>query len=72
MSATFAPTQPSSPASGSASSSGHSRGSTSMRQAAISAVTNYAANSPPIIFADVPAQEYYAANVFTKSVMKDR
>jgi len=72
MSATFAPTKPSTPASGSASSNGHSRTSTSMRQAAISAVTNYAANSPPIEFADVPAQEYYAANVFTKSVMKDR
>jgi len=44
----------------------------SPRRAAVAAVTNYAASNPPIQFVDVPPQEYYATNVFTKLVMKDR
>ncbi len=72
MSTTLAATQSSASASGPASSAGHSKSAASARQAAISAVTNYSVKSPPIIFADIPAQDYYSANVFSKTVMKDR
>ncbi len=72
MSTTLGSAQSSTRSSGPASSAGHSKPATSARQAAISAVTNYLSTSPPIEFADVPAQDYYSANVFTKSVMKDR
>ncbi len=42
------------------------------RRAAVSAVTSKVLNPQTIEFIDVPAAEYYSANVFTKSVMKDR
>ncbi len=66
------PTNSSNHSSGAASSSGHSKSAASARQAAIAAVTNYLAKSPPIEFVDIPAQDYYSTNVFGKSVMKDR
>ncbi|SMP59512.1 glutamine synthetase [Neorhodopirellula lusitana] len=72
MSTTLAPTKTSTRPSGAASGSSHSKSVGSARQAAISAVTNYAVNSPPIEFADSIAQDYYSTNVFSKSVMKDR
>ena len=72
MSTTIAPAKPSSQSPGSASSNGHSRATGSTRQAAISAVTNYLVNSPPIEFAGALAQDYYSSNVFNKSVMKER
>ena len=72
MSATLVPTNSSNHSSGAASSSGHSKSAASARQAAISAVTNYPAKSPPIEFVDIPAQDYYSTNVFSKTVMKDR
>lgn len=72
MSTTLAPAKASLPLAGSASSSGHPNSSGSAREAAISAATNYAVNSPPIEFTDTLAQDYYSANVFSKSVMKDR
>lgn len=72
MSSTLTSRKPSSdPAPSSAARVGYSSGG-SPRRAAVAAVTNYAASSPPIQFVDVPPQEYYATNVFTKSVMKDR
>lgn len=72
MSTTLAPAKNSIQPSGSASSNGHSNSAGSARQAAISAVTNYAVNSPPVEFAGALAQDYYSANVFNKSVMKER
>jgi len=42
------------------------------RMAAISAVTNYQPLSPPLDFTKTPAQQLFATNVFSKSVMKDR
>ena len=42
------------------------------RMAAISAVTNYKPLSPPLDFAKTPAQQLFATNVFSKTVMKDR
>ncbi len=42
------------------------------RQAAISAVTNYKPTSPPLNFNETPAKELFCANVFSKSVMKER
>ncbi|HJQ78387.1 MAG TPA: glutamine synthetase III [Lacipirellulaceae bacterium] len=44
----------------------------SARMAAIAAVTGYKPLSPPLNFADTPAQEVFGANVFSKSVMKAR
>ena len=44
----------------------------SARQAAISAVTGYTPISPPLNFSDTPAQDLFAANVFSKKVMQDR
>ncbi len=44
----------------------------SARQAAISAVTNYAPSGPPMDFRETPAQELFAKNVFSKSIMQDR
>ena len=44
----------------------------SARQAAISAVTNYKPSSPPMNFIDQSTQQLFSANVFSKSVMKDR
>lgn len=72
MSTTLVPPQSSSQSSGPASASGHSKPATTARRSAVAAVTNYASSSPPLVFADVPAQDYYSANVFSKSVMKDR
>ena len=73
MSTTLSPpANRSQPASGSASGTNHAGGVGSPRQAALAAAINYATASPPIEFADVPPQDYYASNVFTKSVMKDR
>lgn len=72
MSTTLAPANPSTQPSGSASSNRNTNSSGSARQAAIAAVTNYAVNSPPIEFAGALAQDYYSANVFSKSVMKER
>ncbi len=72
MSTTVAPANPSTQSPGSASSNGHSHSTGSARQAAISAVTNYLVNSPPIEFAGALAQDYYSSNVFNKSVMKER
>ena len=44
----------------------------SARSAAIAAVTNYRATNPPMNFIDTPAQDLFAANVFSKAVMKAR
>lgn len=44
----------------------------SARMAAISAVTNYRNTSPPMNFIETPTKELFSANVFSKSVMKDR
>ena len=52
-------------------SNGSGAGSTP-RRTAVSAVINRISNPQTIDFVDVPAQEYYSTNVFTKSVMKDR
>ena len=57
-----------------AASAGHaplSSGS-SARLGAIAAVTTYTATAPPLNFADTPAQDLFASNVFSKRVMKDR
>ena len=40
--------------------------------AAIAAVTNYKPSAPPMNFIETPAQELFAANVFSKAVMKQR
>jgi glutamine synthetase len=40
--------------------------------AAIAAVTNYRPSAPPMNFIETPAQELFAANVFSKAVMKQR
>ncbi|TWT50446.1 3-hydroxylaminophenol mutase [Rubripirellula amarantea] len=73
MSTTLTPPAKSGQAfSGSASGTNHANGAGSPRQSALAAAINYAISSPPVDFEDVPPQEYYAANVFTKSVMKDR
>ncbi|MCA9101385.1 MAG: glutamine synthetase III [Planctomycetales bacterium] len=44
----------------------------SPRTAAIAAVTNYHPKSPPLSFVETPTQELFGANVFNRSVMKDR
>ena len=73
MSTAFAPTPAkTSPQSNPATGGGGSGGGITPRRAAVSAVTNKAASSQTIEFVDVPAADYYAANVFTKAVMKDR
>ncbi|MBI1247857.1 glutamine synthetase type III [bacterium] len=40
--------------------------------AAIAAVTNYKPSAPAMNFLETPTQELFCANVFSKSVMKDR
>ncbi len=45
---------------------------TTARTAAIAAVTNYHPLSPPLSFAKGSAQQLFGANVFSKSVMKER
>jgi len=69
-SSTIAPT--STESKGSLSGSGGYSSSGSPRQAAISAVTNYATASRVIDFVETEAQDYYSANVFSKAVMKKR
>lgn len=44
----------------------------SARMAAISAVTNYKPSAPAMNFLETPTQELFGANVFSKSVMKER
>ncbi|MEW4528345.1 glutamine synthetase III [Maioricimonas sp. JC845] len=44
----------------------------SARQAAIAAVTNYRNTTAPLDFRETPAQELFAANVFSKEKMRDR
>ncbi|HEY1598355.1 MAG TPA: glutamine synthetase III [Pirellulales bacterium] len=44
----------------------------SARSAAISAVTNWRPSSPPLSFADTASHEVFGANVFSRSVMKER
>ncbi|MCA9264881.1 MAG: glutamine synthetase III [Planctomycetales bacterium] len=44
----------------------------SARQAAIAAVTGYKPHAAPLNFAETPTQDLFAANVFSKKVMKDR
>ncbi len=44
----------------------------SPRLAAIAAVTNDQPTSPPMNFVETPAKELFGANVFSKSVMKER
>ena len=44
----------------------------SARMAAIAAVTNYKPSGPPMNFLDTPAQQLFAANVFSKAVMRER
>lgn len=72
MSATLMPPQSSSSSAGSASSTNHAKSGNSPRQSAVHSVMNYSAKAPPISYVDIVAQDYYASNVFTKSVMKDR
>ena len=43
----------------------------SARLRAIEAVTGYAPMTPPLDFSETPAQELFASNVFSKTVMKD-
>nr|WP_233198731.1 MULTISPECIES: glutamine synthetase III [Pirellulaceae] len=50
--------------------SGYAGGSA--RMAAIAAVTNYKPSAPAMNFLETPTQELFCANVFSKSVMKDR
>lgn len=71
MSTAFAPPPESTSSSGAASGSRSSSGSTP-RRGAVDAVINRITNSQTIQFVDVPAGDYYASNVFTKAVMKDR
>ncbi len=74
MSSTMTPdsksTQHHGPAAGNGQSSASLGGSS--RQAAISAVTNYRPTTAPLNFAETPTQELFAANVFSKTVMKER
>ncbi len=71
MSSTLSTPKPSRP-SGPASAAGHSKSARSAREAAISAVTNYSTSAPTFDFANTEAGDYYSANVFNQSVMKDR
>jgi len=59
---------------GAAASTGPGGGSIggSVRMAAISAVTNYRPQTPPLNFTDTPAHELFGCNVFNKSEMKNR
>ncbi|MFK8113669.1 MAG: glutamine synthetase III [Rubripirellula sp.] len=72
MSTTLETPQSSSNQSAGASANNGTSKSGSVRQAAISAASSYAVNSPPVEFAGTQAQEYYSANVFNKTVMKER
>jgi glutamine synthetase len=59
---------------GAAASTGPGGGSIggSVRMAAISAVTNYRPQTPPLNFTDTPAHELFGCNVFNKAEMKNR
>ncbi|TWT93233.1 glutamine synthetase III family protein [Stieleria varia] len=57
---------------GSIGNGGGAGGGNTPRRSAVSAVTNRLSQSQTISFVDVPAQDYYASNVFTKAVMKER
>jgi glutamine synthetase len=59
---------------GAAASTGPGGGSIggSVRMAAISAVTNYRPQTPPLNFTETPAHELFGCNVFNKSEMKNR
>ncbi|MCA9138351.1 MAG: glutamine synthetase III [Planctomycetales bacterium] len=72
MSTAFANRSETTPSFGGAASSSGQSGGTTPRRIAVSAVTNRISNPQTINFVDVPAQEYYSSNVFTKTVMKDR
>lgn len=52
--------------------SGAVSGHSPARSAAISAATNWRPISPPLNFADTPAQELFACNVFSAAEMKNR
>ena len=67
-----ASTQASANGAGATSSRGASSSGSSARMAAIAAVTNYRPSAPPMNFIDTPAKDLFAANVFTKAVMKER
>ena len=51
---------------------GPSSGGTSARVAAIAAVTGYRSSSPSLNFSETPAPDLFAANVFSKKVMRGR
>ena len=51
---------------------GGATGGCSPRMAAIHAVTNYRPITSPMNFAETPTSELFAANVFSKKVMKER
>ncbi|MEM9365278.1 MAG: glutamine synthetase III, partial [Planctomycetota bacterium] len=72
MSTTLTPPSLSSVSKSAAASTALSGGGGNARQSAVASATNYTPSSAAIDFVDVPAQDYYAANVFSKSVMKDR
>ena len=73
MSTAVAPqTSKSNSSPGPASGPGSAPGGMTPRRAAVSAVTSQVSSTQTIDFVDVPASNYYSANVFTKSVMKDR
>ncbi|MBU0678683.1 MAG: glutamine synthetase III [Verrucomicrobia bacterium] len=46
--------------------------SNSARQAAISAVTSYKPQTPPLNFLDTPAKDIFGANVFGNAIMRER
>ncbi|KAA5539446.1 glutamine synthetase type III [Roseiconus nitratireducens] len=70
MSTAFA--SPSETTSSSAAGASASSAGGTPRRSAVSAVVNRLTSPKTIDFVDVPVQEYYSTNVFTKSVMKDR
>lgn len=74
MSQTLSPDTSTFQSSGPVASNGRTSGSggTSARVAAIAAVTSYKSLSPSLNFSETPAQELFAANVFSKKVMRDR
>ncbi|QDV40976.1 3-hydroxylaminophenol mutase [Stieleria neptunia] len=72
MSTAFANPVETGPSKGAAGGSSSSSGGSTPRRTAVAAVINRISSPQTIEFVDVPAQEYYSANVFTKSVMKDR
>ncbi|MEM6778113.1 MAG: glutamine synthetase III [Planctomycetota bacterium] len=71
MSATLFPPSQTSPSTSAAASTAPSGGAKNPRQAAVASAMSYSPSSSPIEF-DVPVQDYYSSNVFSKSVMKDR